>query len=129
MKSLVTHPFPDHIIKYVNTHDLIGIKAGGDRDKSIEIWMVVVDDRIFARSWGLAERSWFTAFQEDPTGVIECGDEIVPVTAIVIPDDHELNVAINKAYLLKYNHGENAMYAREMIDRNHLSRTVELKAI
>ncbi|RTZ46692.1 hypothetical protein EJ377_22175 [Chryseobacterium arthrosphaerae] len=47
---------------YIQSHNLIGIKAGAERPDFLEIWMVIVRNRIFARSWGLAERSWYTAF-------------------------------------------------------------------
>ena len=45
-------------IQYINSHNLIGIKAGKERETFLEIWMVTVENRIFARSWGFAEKSW-----------------------------------------------------------------------
>lgn len=42
-------PF-DSCLNYVRNNNLIGIKAGKERDRFLEIWMVVVDNRIFAMS-------------------------------------------------------------------------------
>jgi hypothetical protein len=36
-------------IKFIAENNLIGLKAGHHRNTFLEIWMVVVNDRIFAR--------------------------------------------------------------------------------
>jgi hypothetical protein len=52
-------------LDYIKTNNLIGIKAGENRSAFLEIWMVTVNDRVFARSWGLAEKSWYNSFLQD----------------------------------------------------------------
>ncbi|MGB4843960.1 MAG: hypothetical protein WBP16_05800 [Ferruginibacter sp.] len=37
-------------LNFIQTNNLIGIKAGKERTSFLDIWMVVVDNRIFARS-------------------------------------------------------------------------------
>ncbi len=112
-------------IEYINNNNLIGIKAGHSRPDFLNIWMVVVEDRIFARSWGFAEKSWYNTFSKDPQGQIKCGDDIFPVTA-TIPDDIEsITEKINLAYLSKYNKGHNIKYARGIIKEEHVQKTME----
>lgn len=112
-------------IHYIQTHNLIGLKAGSNRTDFLEIWMVVVDKRIFARSWGLAERSWYNTFLNNPSGEIQCGDAVYRITAKVPDDLHHLTEPINQAYLNKYNEGRNAPYAQGIIQPQHAARTME----
>ncbi|MBL7932331.1 MAG: DUF2255 family protein [Bacteroidia bacterium] len=91
--------------------------------------MVVVNNRIFARSWGLAERSWYNSFLNDPNGEIKCGDNIYRIRAFIPPDIENLNEAISQAYLQKYDYGRNAKYARGIIKQAHVEKTMEFKLL
>ena len=112
-------------IEYIKNNSLIGIKAGNKRDSFLEIWMVIVDGRVFARSWGLATRSWYNAFKEDNTGEILCGEAIHKIKAIVPDDIEALTKQINKAYLDKYDYGSNSYYANGIIEEKHAIKTME----
>ncbi|ALD21337.1 DUF2255 family protein [Hymenobacter sp. DG25A] len=112
-------------LSYISQHNLIGIRAGQDRPTFLSIWMVVVDDRIFARSWGLAEKSWFNTFMENPAGAIRCGEVVIPVRAVVPSDLARLNERISQAYLAKYDAGANSPYAQGIIQPQHVARTLE----
>jgi len=113
-------------LEYIKTNSIIGIKAGNQRPDFLEIWMVVVRDRIFARSWGLAERSWYHSFVKDPMGQIQCGDTIYTIKAIIPSDINELTDEINQAYLTKYNTGQNIRYSKGIIRQKHIDHTMEL---
>lgn len=112
-------------INYIETHSLIGIKAGLHRETFLDIWMIVVNDRIFARSWGLAEKSWHNTFLQDPKEQIKCGENIFNIKAIVPIDKNDLTPAINNAYLTKYNTDHNIEYAKEIIKAKHIEKTLE----
>lgn len=88
--------------------------------------MVVVQDRVFARSWGFAERSWFHSFSQGAEGAIQAGNSIVVVKGIQ-PDDLEaLTTSINRAYLDKYDTGgNNSFYAKGIIEPEHIKFTME----
>lgn len=64
--------------------------------------MVVVDGRIFARSYYLRERSWYNAFLENNNGEIKCLSSTVKVKGIRPPDLKEITPAVNTAYSKKY---------------------------
>jgi len=113
------------ILDKIKTNSLTGIRAGNTRDSFLDIWMVVVDNRIFARSWGLSERSWYSQFLTDPSGAIRCGEHIVPILARVPDDVLQLTDRINQAYLEKYNKGDNAVYAQGIIRPEHIAKTME----
>lgn len=112
-------------LDYIKTNNLIEIKAGSERSDFLEIWMVVVQDRIFARSWGLAERSWYNTFLINPAGYIKCDDEVYTIKAIIPKDMAQLTDRINQAYLAKYNFGKNSKYATGIIEDKHIERTME----
>ncbi|MCB9235639.1 MAG: DUF2255 family protein [Bacteroidia bacterium] len=112
-------------LHYIHTHNLTGLKAGKERVNFLEIWMVVVENRIFARSWGFAEKSWYNTFLQDEQGQLKCGTEVYDIKARIPADLERLTPAINQAYLDKYNSGENAFYARGIVEPQHIEKTME----
>ncbi|MDH6253685.1 hypothetical protein M2347_003412 [Chryseobacterium sp. H1D6B] len=109
-------------LKYICENEITGIKAGLQRETFLEIWMVVVDNRIFARSWGFAERSWYNSFLEDPMGQIQCGDAILSINAHIPADINDLTPQINNAYLTKYS---TKQFAKPITDQKHAEKTME----
>jgi hypothetical protein len=62
----------------------LGIKAGARSDhRVIGIWGVVVDGRVFVRSWTLKSGGWYRTFLEDPLGVLQFGRREVRVRAVL----------------------------------------------
>ncbi|PKF75993.1 DUF2255 family protein [Chryseobacterium sp. PMSZPI] len=115
----------DNVLDYINNNNLIGIKAGNQRPDFLEIWMVTIQNRIFARSWGLAEKSWYNTFLKCSAGQIKCNDVVYTITAVIPEDIAELTDEINKAYLTKYNSGKNRKYATGIIETQHIEKTME----
>jgi len=94
--------FPKEFLKAVGETQITSVRAGKDREKFTGIWMVVVEDRIFGRSYALSERSWYTAFLDGNDGDIKCGKEVVPVKGVKPADINNITEAINTAYEKKY---------------------------
>lgn len=117
--------FPPEILSEIERRSLIGIKAGTTRPDFLDIWMVVVDGRVFARSWGLSARSWYTSFLADKNGAIRIGEEAVPVQARAIAPEDPLQARISAAYLAKYDRGENSFYAQGITQPQHVAQTME----
>ena len=69
-------PFPSSFYDYLRDCTLVGIKGGRDRTTFLDIWMVSVEGRVFARSWNKSEKSWFTAFRDAGEGQIRYGDTV-----------------------------------------------------
>jgi hypothetical protein len=112
-------------LDYIKNNNLIGIKAGFDRPTFLDIWMVVVDERIFARSWGIAENSWYSTFLQNPYGQIKCGEIIFNIQAVIPTDKEVITEKINIAYLTKYNSGHNIEYAKGIVQEMHIDKTME----
>jgi hypothetical protein len=117
--------FPTEFYEHLNRNSLTGIKAGKDRTTFLDIWMVNVDGRIFARSWGKSERSWFTALLNEPdAGQINFGDRIIDITGVACKDP-ALNKQIDRAYLERYTTPENIPYAQGISQPEYADYTME----
>ena len=94
--------FSKEFLKCINETQITSVRVGEGRDKFTGIWVVVVKDRIFGRSYYGAERSWYTALLSGDDGDIKCVKEILPVKGLKPADINAITKAINKAYEKKY---------------------------
>lgn len=117
--------FPEYFYNYLKENTLIGIKGGKTRESFLNIWMVEVNRRVFARSWNKSERSWFTEFLNSKEGQIKFGERVVNVTGKKLINEPELIESINKAYLKKYNQTENLFYAKGITKPEYEEYTME----
>lgn len=118
------HRFPPGFYQYLEDNTLTGIKAGKDRTTFLNIWMVNVDGRIFARSWGKSTRSWFTTLLAEKTGQIKYGEHLLNITAVQC-NDPLLNAKIDQAYRLRYTTPENLPYAIGITQPEYADYTME----
>jgi len=117
--------FSKAFLKCIEETQITSVRAGKGREKFTGIWMVSVGDRIFARSYNLSARSWYTSFIQGSDGDIKCGNEIIPVRGVKQADDH-LTSAINKAYEKKYAVKEhNRKWVSGLIQPERIARTME----
>lgn len=101
--------FKKAFLDCIKARSITGLRSGKDHPKFTGIWMVVVEDRIFGRSYYLSERSWYNTFIREKSGEIKCGDVIVKVRGVkprasARPADRtgRLEESINAAYEAKY---------------------------
>ena len=116
--------FPADFYAHLDSHTLVGIKGGSHRDRFLKIWMVYIGERVFARSWGKSERSWFTAFIEEGKGQIEYGEKIINVTGKPC-DDVKVNKEIDAAYKRKYTSKGNLPYVKGITQPEYIHFTME----
>src|SRR5882762_4910940 len=93
--------FPKEILAAIREGKILGIRAGTKPHRIIGIWAVVVEGRVFVRSWSLKPRSWYRTFLEEPVGVIEVGGRKIPVRAVFTRSER-LKKAVDRAYAEKY---------------------------
>lgn len=94
--------FPKNDVAAIRDGKILGIRAGTKPHRIIGIWAVVVENRVFVRSWSLKQRSWYRAFLEEPRGVIEVDGCEIPVRAVFTRSER-LKTAVDRAYREKYN--------------------------
>ena len=94
--------FPKAILAAIRDGKILGIRAGTKPHRIIGIWAVVVEGRVFVRSYTLKPRSWYRTFLEEPRGVIEVNGREIPVRAVFTRSER-LKTAVDRAYREKYN--------------------------
>ena len=89
--------FPEEFYKHLEKYNYTEIKGGINRKTFLEIWVVSVENRIFARSWNKSERSWFTAFLETGIGQFKYGDQIIEVSGKKVEQEAEIHLRIKRS--------------------------------
>src|SRR6266550_8032052 len=117
--------FADDIVAAIRDGKILGIRAGSQPHRFIGIWAVVVEGRIFVRSWSLKARSWYRAFLEEPRGAINVDGRELPVRAVGTRSER-LKDAVDRAYLEKYKTPGSIKYARDLGRAKSRATTTEL---
>ena len=102
------------------------IRAGSASDhKFTGIWTVVVDGRVFVRSWYMKASGWYFAFREEPLGAVRLGTKAVPIRTAPVRSQRLLK-AINTAYAEKYTSPASIKYVNGFARGKRLQTTTEL---
>lgn len=117
--------FPKAVVAAIDHGQILGIRAGVQPHRIIGIWAVVVEGRVFVRSWSLKPRSWWRTFVEDPRGIIEVGGRTIPVRAVQTRS-LRLKDAVGRAYLEKYHTPGSLKFARDLGRKKSRETTTEL---
>jgi hypothetical protein len=89
------------------------------------VWAVVVEGRVFVRSWSLKPRSWYRTFLKEPRGAVQVGGREIPVRAIQTKGER-LKDAVSRAYLAKYKTAGSLKYAQDLGRPKSRATTTEL---
>jgi hypothetical protein len=117
--------FEPAVVDAIDKSKILGIRAGTRPHKIIGIWAVVVERRVFVRSWSMKPRSWWRTFLEDPVGLIQIDGREIPVRAVRTRSER-LKSAVDAAYAEKYNTPGSLQYVRDFRQRKRRDTTTEL---
>ena len=116
---------PRAAVDAIDESSILKIRAGRRSDhRFIGIWAVVVDGRVYARSWMRKPDGWFSTFLKDPLGVIQVGTRRVRVRARRARGTR-LWAAIERAYKEKYATPASARYVRGFRTPRRRETTIE----
>jgi hypothetical protein len=93
--------FTDSILEALRKAKILGVRAGTEH-RYTGVWVVVVDGRVFVRSWNDKPTGWFRAFRKEPNGMIQAGDLEIPVRAKLVRSARTLDT-VTAAFEEKYN--------------------------
>lgn len=93
--------FADSVVEALRDAKIIGVRAGNEH-RYTGVWVVVVDGRVFVRSWNDKPTGWFRAFREQPSGTIQVGGLEIPVRAR-LARSARIRDAVTAAFGEKYN--------------------------
>jgi len=93
--------FSDAVVEAVRDAKILGVRAGAEH-RYTGVWVVVVDGRVFVRSWNDKPTGWFRAFRKQPGGTIQVGGLEIPIQA-KLPRGVRIRDAVTTAFGEKYN--------------------------
>jgi hypothetical protein len=92
--------FSPRVVKAIDEAKILGVRAGTTH-RYTGVWVVVVERRVFARSWSDQPTGWYRAFLEEPAGSIRFGEVERKVRARPTRSER-LRHAVSRAYGVKY---------------------------
>lgn len=119
--------FPPRVLEAIRLGAILGIRAGDGPHRIIGIWVVVVDDRVFVRSWSLTPGGWYDTLRREPRGVITPPGRRRPIAVRAAATRGErLRDAVSRAYRDKYATPGSVKYARDLGRPKSRATTTEL---
>ena len=118
--------FPEQILATLQKEKIMGIRAGKESThRVIGVWVVIVEKRVFVRSWSMKPRSWWRTFLEDPYGSLIVGNTEIRIRAVQTRSER-LKDLVSQAYKEKYNTPGSIQYVKEMSRGKSRDTTTEL---
>jgi len=92
--------FAADVVEAFRKAKIMGVRAG-DEHRHTGVWVVVMDGRVFARSWNDKPTGWFQAFRKHASGAVQVGDLELPVRGRAVRSAR-IRDAVTAAYGEKY---------------------------
>ena len=115
--------FSKTIVEAALSAKIMGVRSGTEH-KFTGVWVVVVEGRIFARSWSDKPTGWFRAFRKQPDGTIQIGDREIPVRGKPVRSARILD-AVTVAFGEKYNTKASQKWVDGFAEPERLATTLE----
>ena len=92
--------FAKDIVEAFRSAKILGVRAGTEH-RYTGVWVVVVDGRVFARSWNDKPTGWCQAFRKASSGMVQVGDLELAVRGKLVRSAR-LRDAVTAAFGEKY---------------------------
>ena len=116
---------PRAVVAAVDASPILGLRAGLRSDhRFVGVWAVVVDGRVFARSWSLRPEGWYRTFLVDPRGTLRIGTRDVRVRAVPARSER-IRDAVEAASADKYSTASSRKYVRGFRAKRRRDATME----
>jgi len=117
--------FSRPLLSQLDSGKILGVRAGVKRHRFLGVWMVVVDGRLFIRSWNDKPTGWHRVFASDARGAIQIGTRRIPIRARHVRGERLMR-AISRAYAAKYPTHGSRKYVRGLASPRRRRTTTEL---
>jgi hypothetical protein len=117
--------FPEKIVEAIREGKILGIRAGTKPHRVIGIWAVVVEGRVFVRSYTLKPRSWWRTFREEPRGIIEVNRKQIKVRPVFTRSER-LKKLVDRAYAEKFPTPGSRVFVEGFKEKKRRDTTTEL---
>lgn len=92
--------FNDAFAERLASAKILGVRAG-TQHRYTGVWAVVVEGRLFVRSWNDKPTGWFRAFRREPEGNIQVEGVELPIRA-KLTRSTRIRSAVTSAFAQKY---------------------------
>jgi hypothetical protein len=93
--------FSDGVVESLRNAKILGVRAG-TAHRYTGVWVVVVEGRLFVRSWNDKPTGWYRAFRKEPEGSVQVAGLDIPVRAR-LTRSARIRDAVTVAFGQKYN--------------------------
>ena len=115
--------FADDVVEALSKAKILGVRAGTEH-RYTGIWVVVVEGRVFVRSWNDKPTGWFRAFRKQPSGMIQAGELEIPVRAKPVRSAR-IRDAVTVAFGEKYNTKGSRKWVEGFAEPSRVMTTLE----
>ncbi|HJZ72985.1 MAG TPA: DUF2255 family protein [Vicinamibacterales bacterium] len=117
--------FSRKLIAAIDESAIFRIRAGARSDhRFIGIWAVVVDGRVFARSWKQKAGGWYRTLLDDPRGAVQVGERTIRIRAVAVRSE-PVRDAIERGYAEKYSTPGSRKFVRGFRTKRRRDTTLE----
>jgi hypothetical protein len=116
--------FSDRDLETLEKLKILGVRAGAEH-RYTGVWLVVVERRVFVRSWNDKPTGWYRAFRDEPRGSISLGAREIAVRASHVRSER-LRHAVTQAYARKYDTKASERWVRGFAAEEREATTLEL---
>jgi hypothetical protein len=116
--------FPPATLAALAESKILGVRAGSEH-RYTGVWPVVVEGRLFVRSWNDKPTGWYRAFLEQPLGSIQLGDRELGVRA-ARPRSPRMLDAVSLAFARKYDTKASKKWVDGFAEPTRRPHTLEL---
>lgn len=116
--------FPPSLLEALDKAKILGVRSG-DEHRYTGVWVVVVDNRVYVRSWNDKPTGWYRAFRKEPVGSLQVGDREVAISARHTRSER-LRDAVTRAYAQKYDTKASQKWVTGFAEPRRAQATLEL---
>src|SRR5262245_18494542 len=116
--------FSDAALEELARAKLLGVRAGAEH-RYTGVWVMVVEGRVFVRSWNDKPTGWYRAFLAQPLGSIQLAGREIAIRARRLRGER-LRDAVTRAYARKYNTNASEKWVRGFTEPSRAATTLEL---
>lgn len=122
--SISTQRFSESELAALDRAKILGVRSGAEH-RYTGVWVVVVEGRVFVRSWNDEPTGWYRAFRNEPRGSMSFGGQERTVRARHVRSER-LRHAVTAAYAAKYDTRASQKWVRGFAEADREATTLEL---
>lgn len=116
--------FPPKIALAIDATRYFYLRAGAEH-RFIAVWVLMIGERVFVRSWNDKPNGWYRAFRKEGVGAIKVENLEITVRARPVTSAKLLDV-MDVAYAEKYNTKANLKYVKGFATAKRRACSLEL---